>query len=72
MKNLIDFVNWVASKDTKQGKLFGQFRRWAKQKGYIHPINENTSPDTSYEVPGGHIPLIFDFVMTGRPQRSVL
>ncbi len=46
----------------KNGKLYGQFRRWDKKFGYIHTIDENTGPESAYKVPMSQIPLIFDFV----------
>ena len=48
----------------KHGNMYGQFRKWEKDKGYIHEITPDTSVATAYVYPleEGVVPLIFDFV----------
>ena len=53
----------------KPGEMYGQFRKWEKDRGYIHRITHDTSKETAYVYPleDGVVPLIFDFV-PGRAQ----
>ena len=48
----------------KPGEMYGQFRKWEKDKGYIHRITHDTSKETAYVYPLEEevVPLIFDFV----------
>ena len=47
----------------KSNEMYGQFRSWAKDKGYIHGITSDTSKETAYDdLLKNVVPLIFDFV----------